>query len=196
MLACSKALGKKEISTKTRVLKNRLSCLQNAALDAASRSARCPPVGGRCGSLHDAPAGPAESTALQEPPQGAQRPPRRLRRRRDGAHDVAEGERRAGRPALGGLGVLRRGPQRSRRPRHVRGRGRGACSRRLPCGIKISRRLQRRDACSMFPRRSTPTAAATTCRSYSRKCRRPSRLYEPSGSRSPFKPLNNKTAGY
>ena len=43
------------------------------------------------------------STPRARAPQGAQRPPRRLRRGRDGAHDVADSERRAGRPALGGL---------------------------------------------------------------------------------------------
>ena len=46
----------------------------------------------------------------------------------------------------------------------------------------------------MFPRRSMPTAAATTCRSSSRKSPRPSRLYEPSGSPSRYRPRSSRTA--
>jgi len=56
--------------------------------------------------------------------------------------------------------------------------------------------LHGRDACSMFPHRSMPTAAATTCQSYSRKSRRRSRLYEPSGSHLLSRPRNNRTAAY
>ena len=48
----------------------------------------------------------------------------------------------------------------------------------------------------MFPRRSMPTAAATTCRSYSRKSPRPCRLCEPSACRSLSRPPNSRTAGF
>ena len=48
--------------------------------------------------------------------------------------------------------------------------------------------------CSMCPHRSMPTEDATTFPYYSRKCPRPSRLYERKGSPSPCKLRNNKTA--
>ena len=54
----------------------------------------------------------------------------------------------------------------------------------------------RRDACSMVPHRSTPMEAATTSRSYSRKCPRPCKLYGRSACRSPSKRRNSRTAGY
>jgi hypothetical protein len=46
----------------------------------------------------------------------------------------------------------------------------------------------------MFPHRSMLMEVATTCRSSSRKCPRPCRLCEPSGSRSPFKRPSSRTA--
>ena len=50
--------------------------------------------------------------------------------------------------------------------------------------------------CSMVPHRSMLTAAATTCRSYSRKSPRRSRRCEPKGSRLPCKPRSSRTAAY
>ena len=63
-------------------------------------------------------------------------------------------------------------------------------------GCRVESNFPRRDVCSMVPHRSMLMEAATTSRSSSRKCPRPCRRCEPSGSRSPFRPRSNKTAGY